>query len=124
MAKPRSFSIRVDNYEIKYDGANVTTVLTAIKPSMDARYQDTVTVVRNAIETTRRILNEEGLPTKEWAKYLSFAARIAKLTFSFSGNTLLKEIAGEKALWIYEKKADPAILDKIIESIVGVTVPY
>jgi len=124
MARPRTFGIRVQDYEIKYDGANVTTVLTAIKPSMDARYQDGVTIVRNAIENTRRLLNDLGVPTKDWAKYLSFASRIAKLTFSFSGATLLKEIAGEKADWVYEKKADPSILDQIVELIVGVTVPY
>jgi len=124
MAKPRSFSIRIQDYQTKYDGGNVTTVLTAIKPSMEARYEDAVIVVRNAIETTRRILNERGVPSKDWAKYLSFAARIAKLTFSFSGNTLLKEVAGEKALWIYEKKADPEILDAIISAIIGTSVPY
>jgi len=124
MAKPRSFSIRLENYEIKYDGANVTTVLTAIKPSMDARYEDSVTVTRMAVETARRILNERGVPTKDWAKYLSFAQKVAKLTFSFSGDTLLKEVSAVKAYWIYDKKAEPELLDAIIEAIIGVTPAY
>jgi len=124
MGKPRSFSIRVESYNIKYDGANVTAVLTAIKPSMDARYQDGVTVTRMAVETARRILNENGVPTKDWAKYVSFAQAIASLTFSFSGDTLLKEVSAKKAYWVYDKGADPTILDKIIQGVIGVTVPY
>jgi len=124
MGKPRSFSIRVTDYEIKYDGANVTTVLTAIKPSMDARYQDAVTVTRMAVETARRILNDLGIPTKDWAKYISFAQKIAKLTSSFSGDTLLKEVSAVKAYWVYDKKAEPTVLDAIIQGVIGITVPY
>jgi len=122
--KPRSFAERLEKYSTKYSGANVTTVLTAIKPSMDARYENAVTVTRQAVETARGILSDEGVPTAYWATYLSFVQAIARLTFSFSGLTLQKEVSALKAQWIYEKNADPAILDRLIQAILGITVPY
>jgi len=122
--KPRTFADRLNKYSGKYAGANVTTVLTAIKSSMDARYENAVTVTRQAVETARGILSDLGVPTKDWAKYISFVQAIASLTFSFSGLTLQKEVSSLKAEWVYEKNADPSVLDRLIEAIIGITVPY
>jgi len=122
--RPRTFADRLTKYSTKYAGANVTTVLTAIKPSMDTRYENSVTVTRQAVETARGILNDLGIPTAYWATYISFVQAIAKLTFSFSGLTLQKEVSALKAQWVYEKNADPAVLDRLIQAILGITVPY
>jgi len=122
--KPRTFADRLNKYSGKYSGANVTTVLTAIKSDMDARYENGVTVTRQAVETARGILSDLGIPTKDWAKYLSFVQVIASKTFSFSGLTLQKEVSSIKAEWVYDKGADPAVLDRLIQEIIGITVPY
>ena len=111
-------------YYLKYDGGNVTTRLTAVKDLMDARYEGATSVIYDVVERVRDILSEEGVPTGLWAKYLSFAQILAKLTFSHKGATLQKEASGVKNYFITAYKADPAILDRIIEVVIGVIPPY
>ena len=111
-------------YDLKYDGANVTTRLTAVKDLMDARYEGATATIYNVVETVRDILASEGVPTGLWAKYLSFAQIIAKLTFSHKDLTLQKEISGVKNYFITAYNADPTILDKIVETVLGIVPPY
>lgn len=109
---------------VKYDGANVTTRLTAVKALMDARYEGASSVIYDVVERVRDILSEEGVPTGLWATYISFAEMCAKLTFSHKGVTLQKEVGGLKNYFVSAFKADPAILDRIIEAVLGVVPPY
>jgi len=111
-------------YETKYDGANVTTRLTAVKPIMDARFEAGSAPIYNAVETARNILSEEGVPTGLWAPYIAFAEVIAKTMFSHSGLTLQKEVSGIKSYFMTAHKCDPKILDRIIESLIGAVPPY
>ncbi|MHC1594328.1 MAG: hypothetical protein ACXQT2_03370 [Methanotrichaceae archaeon] len=111
-------------FETKYDGTNVTNRLTAVKDIMDARYEAATSVIYNVVETVRDILAEEGVPTGLWAKYISFAEIVASLTFSHKGLTLQKEISGVKSYFVTAYKADPAILDRIVEAVIGIVPPY
>ncbi|MCD6487802.1 MAG: hypothetical protein J7K21_01070 [Desulfurococcales archaeon] len=111
-------------YELKYDGTNVTTRLTSVKDLMDSRYEAAMSTIYDVVERVRDVLAEEGVPSGLWAKYLSFAQRIAKLTFSHKGLTLQNEISAEKSYFVTAYKADPAILDRIIEVVIGVVPPY
>jgi len=111
-------------YYTKYDGANVTTRLTAVKSIMDARYEAAVSTIYNVVETVRDILSSEGVPTGLWATYLSFGQIVAKLTFSHKDLTLQKEIAGVKNYFVTAYNADAAILDKIVTAILGIVPPY
>jgi len=120
----KSFKDMHQKYYLKYDGTNVTTRLTAVKDLMDARYEGAVSTIYNVVETVRDILSAEGVPTGLWAKYMSFAQIVAKLTFSHKDLTLQKEIAGVKNYFVTAYKADPAILDRIVEAIIGIVPPY
>jgi len=111
-------------YYTKYDGANVTARLTAVKSIMDARYEGAVSTIYNVVETVRDVLSSEGVPTGQWAMYMSFGQIIAKLTFSHKNLTLQKEIAGVKNYFVTAYKADPAVLDKIVTAILGIVPPY
>ena len=111
-------------YELKYDGTNVTNRLTAVKDLMDVRYESAQSVIYEVVETTRNILSSEGVPTGLWATYISFAEQLARLTFSHSGLTLQKEASGLKNYYITAYKADPAILDRILEAVLGSVPPY
>jgi len=111
-------------YELKYDGTNVTTRLTSVKDLMDSRYEAAVSTIYDVVERVRDVLAEEGVPSGLWAKYLSFAQRIVKLTFSHKGLTLQNEISAEKSYFVTAYNADPAILDRIIEVVIGVVPPY
>ena len=111
-------------YELKYDGTNVTNRLTNVKDIMDARYEGAQAIIYQVVEATRDILSEEGVPTGLWATYLSFAQILAKLTFSHKGITLQKEASGVKNYFISSYNADPTILDRILETVLGLVPPY
>jgi len=111
-------------YEKKYDGANVTTRLTAVKTLMDSRYEGAVSSIYNIVETVRDILSSEGVPTGQWAPYLAFGQILGKLMYSHSNVTLQKEVSGVKSYFVTAHKCDPAILDKIIEAVIGAVPPY
>ena len=90
----------------------------------DARYEGAQSVIYNVVETVRGILSDQGVPTGLWATYLSFAEIVASKTFSHKGKTLQAEISGVKNYFVTAFNADPAILDKIVEAILGVVPPY
>jgi len=111
-------------YDIKYDGTNVTTTFTAMKPLMEVRYEAGSAVIYNIVERVRDILSSEGVPTGLWATYLSFAEIIARMTFSHKDLTLQKEISGIKAYFTTAYKADTTILNKIVQAVLGTVPPY
>jgi len=113
-----------NKYELKYDGTNVTNRLNAVKDIMDARYEAAQSVIYEVVEAARDVLSEEGVPTGQWATYMAFVQEIASLTFSHKGLTLQKEIAGRKSKYVTARKADPAILDRLIELVIGKVLPY
>ena len=120
----KRFQDMVTKYNLKYDGANVTTRLTAVKDLMDARYEGAQSVIYEVVENVRDLLSSEGVPTGFWGKYIAFAEILAKLTFSHKGLTLQKEIGGVKSHFITAHNCDPSILEKIIEKIIGFVPPY
>jgi len=113
-----------EKYYLKYDGTNVTTTLTAVKSIMGARYEGAQSVIYNVVETVRGILSDQGVPTGLWATYISFAEILAKLTFSHKGQTLQKEVSGVKNYFVTAYEADPSVLDRIIEAVLGTVPPY
>jgi len=124
MAQTKSFYGMTQKYDIKYDGDNVTTKLTAVKDIMVARYEASSSVIYNAVETARDVLSNEGVPTGQWAPYIAFAEVLAKLTFSHKGATLSKEVAGLKSAYVTMHGCDGTVLDKIIQSILGTLPAY
>lgn len=120
----RRFRDMREKYEIKYDGANVTTVLTNVLPLLLSRYEGASSPVVNTVETVRSILETSGVPAGLHGIYYSFAQELAKMMFSHSGPTLDLLISGKKAYYVTAHKADPKVLDKIILSILGAVPPY
>ena len=111
-------------YQLKYSGANVTTVLTAIKSSvMEPRYEAAISQVTDAREVARKILNENGVEPGKWGIHIAFAMALASAKFSFAGPTLAKVAQALKARFV-GLGADPTICDKLIEAIVGALVYY
>lgn len=113
-----------EKYTAKYSGDNVTATFTAVRDLMYARYEGAVSTIYNVVEVTRDILSQEGVPTGLWATYMAFAQMLARLTFSHKAKTLQAEISGLKNYFITAYKADPAILDRIVEAVLGTVPPY
>jgi hypothetical protein len=124
MPRVREIGDMISKYTIKYDGANVTAVLTAIKALMESRYEAASSPIFNAVETARRILSDKGVPPAQWGVYLAFAEQVASYQFSHSGLTLQKVLSGIKSYFVTAHGADPTILDSIIAELTGVTPAY
>lgn len=119
----RSYTEQITKYPLKYSGANVTAVLTAIKATvMDPRYQAAVSVVTQYRETIRRVLEENGVPPGIHGVHYAFGFAVASAMFSHSGPTLARTIAALKARFV-GLGALPDICDKIAEALTGF-VPY
>jgi len=124
MVKPRSLMDMLEKYTKKYNADNVRTALTAVKEIMDTRYEGAVATITQVVETVRDILSNEGVPAGQWAPYIAFAEELAAKTFSHCGLTLQKFASGLKQQYITAHNCDPAILDKVIEAIIGTLPPY
>lgn len=114
----------LEKYEAKYSGDNVKTVITAIKTLMDSKYEASIAVIYDVVERARGVLDAEGVPATLWGVYLSFAQKLAKRTFSQKTAALQREAAALKAEWVTAHGADPDVLDKIINVIIGTVPPY
>lgn len=120
----KSVSDMLEKYSSKYDGANVTTVITAIKTLMDSAYQGGATPIFNVVERVRSLLDSLGVPSTMWGLYISFAERLQAKAFSFSGETLAVEASALKQEWVTAHGADGTILDQVANLILGATPPY
>lgn len=114
----------VEKYSLKYDQANYTAAITAVKTLMESAYQAGHSVIYDVVERVRGILDSEGVPSTLWGIYLAFAQKLASKTFSFSIKTLQTEASALKAEFVAAHGADPDILDKIIEAILGSVPTY
>jgi len=124
MPRVRNVADMIEKYTAKYDGANVTARLTAVKPLMDLRYEAASSPVVNNVEIVRNILESAGVPTGTHGIYYAFGQLVAKAAFSHSGLTLQKVVAGLKKYFVTAHGADPTILDSIIAELTGVTPAY
>lgn len=121
---PRKARDMFEKYPLKYDGENVTTKLTAVKPLMELRYEAASSVIDTAVEAARSILSAKGVPTGQWAIYIAFAEILASKTLKHKGATLDAEASGLKQYFVTAHGADPAILDEIITAIIGAVPAY
>ena len=120
----RNLRDMLEKYRAEYVPDTVGTRISEVKSIMDARYEAAVSPITNVIEEVRKILIESGVPPAKWGMYIAFGEKLASKAFSHSGPTLEMIASGLKAWWVTGKGADPAILDKIIETIIGTVPPY
>ncbi len=116
---------RYTKYNAKYpDATTMTSRLTAVRDIMQTRYQAGQSPVYNAVEATRNILETKGVPAGLHGVYYAFAQELAKSTMSHSGATLSKIVSGLKQKYVTAHNADPAILDEIVNVVIGGLPPY
>jgi len=120
----RSLKDMLEKYRAKYVPDTITTRFTQVKALMDARYEGAVSPINEAVETTRTILTNKKVPPAQWGKYIAFAEMLQKYAFSHSGGVLEMIASGLKSYFVTAHDCDPAILDEIAQSIIGVVPPY
>jgi len=120
----RSIKDMLEKYRAKYVPDTVGARFTAVKTLMDERYEGATSAIYNVVETVRAILTENAVPPALWGMYIAFGEILARYAFSHSGPVLERLASGLKQYWVTAKGADPTILDKIIEAIIGTVPPY
>ena len=78
----------------------------------------------NAQDLIRPILDKYGVTGPDRAKYIGFANKLLKHMQRHKGDAGKVFAEGLKAYYVTAMKADPTILDEIIQVITGWVVPY
>jgi len=91
---------------------------------MEARYEAGASVMYDVVERVRGLLDSLGVPAPLHGVYYAFAQKLASKTFSFSTATLQNYASALKTEWVTAHGADPSILDKIINIVLGAVPPY
>jgi len=75
-------------------------------------------------DLVRGILDKYGITATDRAKYIGFANKLLKHMLRHKGEAAKLAAEGLKSYYVTFLKADPAILDEIIQVITGWVVPY
>ena len=114
----KTLSDRVQKFQAKTAPDRVGTRYGAVKELAGRRFIEGAGVIAAVRERVRDILEREGVPAAVHGVYYAFAFKLASKALSHYGPELEAIAAGLKA-WFTAKGADPAILDKIANLIVG-----
>ncbi len=114
----KSLSDRVEKFKAKTAADRVGTRYGAVKDLAVSRYLDNTGDLVAVRERARKILESEGIPTGTHGVYYAFVFKAISAAQSHSGPALEKVIEGLKQRFV-AKGADPAILDKLANLIVG-----
>lgn len=118
MPKVTTLTERYEKYSAKTTPERVGARYEASKTIAIKRMREGSSKIVSIRELVRSILDTAGVPAGQWAIYLSFAQRMASMTNSYTGPTLIRRVEGMKAGWL-AKGADPAILEKIVKLFTG-----
>ncbi len=113
-----SLSDRVTKFSAKTAPDRVGTRYDASKTIAINRYADAVSLRAAVQEAVKNILSSKGVPAGFHGVYFAFAFQVLGKSFSHSGDTLSKVVAGLKAKFT-AFGADPAILDQIAKLFTG-----
>jgi len=114
----KTLADRVEKFRLKTPPDQTGTRYGAVKDLAVGRFIEGAGVIAAVRERVRDILEREGVPATDHGVYYAFAFVATSKALSHSGAELDAIIAGLKAKYT-AKGADPAILDKIANLIVG-----
>jgi len=116
---PETYMSQFTKYKLKYDGANVTAVLTAIRDTvMIPRFQVATQLIVQDREKVRQILEEMGVDVGLHGIHYAFGFALSSAKFSHSGPTLQRIAAALKARFV-ALGAIPEVCDAIASAITG-----
>jgi len=114
----KTLADRVEKFKAKTPPDQTGTRYGAVKELASGRFIEGAGVIAAVRERVRDILEREGIPASDHGVYYAFAFKCASKALSHSGVELAAVVEGIKA-WFVAKGADPAVLDKIANLIVG-----
>jgi hypothetical protein len=115
---------RFAKWKAKYDPATVSARFTQVSTVASDRAQEGLTLFASVDDLVRPILDKYGVTSTDRAKYLGFAKKLLKHVGRAKDSAAIAMANGVKAFYVTGMKADPAILDEIIQVVVGWAIPY
>lgn len=115
---------RFRKWKAKYDPATISSRFTQVADIAAERAQEGLLKWASIQDIVRPILDRYGITGTDRAKYLGFANKLLKHALRASGDAGAAYAAGLKSFYVTALKADPAILDEIIQVITGYVTAY
>lgn len=114
----KTLADRVEKFRLKTPADQTGARYGAVKELASGRFVEGAGLITAVRERVRNVLESEGVPAAQHGVYYAFAFKIASKAMSHAGPDLDAIVSGLKA-WFVAKGADPAVLDKIANLIVG-----
>ena len=115
---------RYEKYDRKYDPATVGTRFGQVAEVARRRAQAGLIEWASMQDLIRPILNKYGVTGPDRAKYLGFANKLLRHMLRHGADAAKAIAEGLKQYYVVGLKADPTILDEIIQVVTGWVVPY
>jgi hypothetical protein len=115
---------RFGKWRAKYDPATISARFTQVADVAAARAQEGLLKWASVQDIVRPILDKYAVTGTDRAKYLGFANKLLKHALRAAGDAGAAYAAGLKSFYVTSLKADPAILDEIIQVVTGYVAPY
>jgi len=116
--------MRFKKYSVKLDPTTIGTRFTQVRDVALERAQEGLITWASVQELVRPILDKYGVTGPDRAKYLGFANKLLKHISRATGDSATALASGLKSFYVTSFKADPAILDEIIQVVAGWVAPY
>jgi len=124
MTMYRTGQARFEKYSVKYDPATISARFGQVAEVAKRRAQEGLISWASVQDLVRPILDKYGVNGPDRVKYLGFANKLLKHAGRASGDSATAMASGLKSFYVTSMKADPAILDEIIQVVTGWVAPY
>jgi hypothetical protein len=115
---------RFAKWKAKYDPATISARFTQVAAVASDRAQEGLQHFASVDDLVRPILDKYGVTGTDRAKYLGFAKKLLKHVGRAKGDAAIAMAQGIKAFYVTGMKADPAVLDEIVQVVIGWAAPY
>lgn len=115
---------RYEKWEKKFDPATISARFGQVADVAKRRAQLGLLQYASMQDLVRGIIDKYGVTGPDRAKYIGFANKLLKHMLRHGGESAKAIAEGLKALYVTAYKADPTIIDEIIQVITGWVIPY
>ncbi|MBM3315770.1 hypothetical protein FJY71_08050 [candidate division WOR-3 bacterium] len=115
---------RLEKWDRKFNTTRIKEVLDGEKPTMKTRAGNRFVELAAIEDSTKVVLNQQGISVAQTANYLCFARQVWKADKTYEGETLAKEVAGVLMRW-KDRGLSQAVLEAIRDTVftIGPPVP-
>jgi len=124
MPVPRTPSRRYAKWDAKFDPAVISSRFTAVKATAEANAQDGLIAFASFDFDLAALLDKNAIAGPDRAKYRAFGRKLMRAADRTTGKALDHIALGLKNYFATAYGCDPAVLDQIIQFVLGYTPTY